>query len=297
MTHPCEEFFKAYTGLLNPQITFVTLRGGEPGKPLYNVELRAALPTLKALNKTGSDIFFTVNIADGVGRRYENIEYARTIYADYDEGVPSSWTLEPSIIVESSPGKAQAYWPLAFIEAPDERWHAAERGVVWATGADRNVCDAARVLRVPGFVNHKYPGKPEAKLLRAGPQAFALEEIEAAWAPVVMPAMMAAGCAVPTVEEAEKRRRYQAWLNAAGTPTPSTSGRLPVGRNWLFRKAAMGVRDFDLPAAIVAEVLASHIAELQYDDAAHFALDADKYATNQRGAALVRIAAGAVQME
>lgn len=295
MTHPCQQFLKLYTGLENPDITFVTMRRGEPGKPLYNKPLREVLPTLIALNKTGSDIFFTVNRTDGRGRRFENIVQARTIYADYDDGVPESWILEPGLIVESSPGKAQAYWMLSTPVPPDEQWHGTERGLVWATGADRNVCDAARVLRLPGFINHKYPERPVTKLLRAQEFWYRLETIQSAYKFVAPPAQMAAGGAVNTLEEAEKRRRYEMWLKAAGAPAPSTSGRLPISRNWLFRKAAMGVRDFDLAVGTVADVLAG-LYPVDYADALSFANDADRYATNGRGAAYVRIASGAVQM-
>lgn len=297
MTHPCVDFLRTYTNERNPVITFVTMRGGEPGKPMYNVKLSEALPTLQALNKTGSDIFYTVNIADGQGRRFENILAARTFYADYDDGVPEDWSLQPSLIVESSPGKAQAYWVLLEPELPNERWHAAQRGLVWSTGADKNVCDAARVLRLPGFVNWKYPEQPVTKLLRNQQWWYTIEDIERKYPPIAAPAKLAAGCAVPTVEESVKARRYAMWLGAAGEPTASSSGRLPVARNWLFRKAAMGVRDFDLPAAIVADVLCERIPELGYTDALQFAEDAERYATNIRGAAFVRHQSGTLEMK
>jgi hypothetical protein len=86
-------------------------------------------------------------------------------------------------------------------------------------------------------------------------------------------------------------------LNVAGKGPASSSGRLPVARNWLFRKAAMGVKDFDLPAATVAAVLSEHIVELHYSDAAEFARDAERYATNVPGAAYVRSGSGAMQIQ
>ncbi len=286
MSHPTEIFLRAYTGLKNPAITFVTMRNGEPGKPMYNTRLSDALSTLCALNKTGSDIFFSVNVMDGQGRRHENIVAARTVYADYDAGVPESWLLAPSLIVESSPGKAQAYWVLDRGEPADERWHAAERGVVWATGADKNVCDAARVLRLPGFINHKYPSLPAAKLLVSSDRRWMLNQIEEAWPPLAAPEQPVAGKIIENVADEAKLRRYDRWLLAAEV-APSTSGRLPVSRNWLFRKAAAGVRDFDLPVQTVAEALCRRIATLDWNDALSFAKDADRYATNVRGSAYI----------
>jgi hypothetical protein len=106
---------------------------------------------------------------------------------------------------------------------------------------------------------------------------------------------MAAGCAVSPADE-EKARRYGLYL-AATEPELSTSGRLCVGRNWLFRKAAMGVRDFDLPVGIVAELLCERLPELSFTDALQFAQDADRYSTGTRGAAYVRLKPGQVVMQ
>ncbi len=282
--------------------TFVPLRAGVPGQPLLNTPWANAVHTLAALNRTGSDIYVTVNETDGVGRRAENISRVRCVFADYDAFVPEHWKLVPSMLVESSPGKAQAYWLLKEPVEPSAQWAAVERAVVWETGADRNVCDIARVLRVPGFVNHKYEAKPLAQLLISWNsmttwevRRYTLDEIEAAYGAIAPPAPMAAGC-IQTPEDAVKVRRYRLWLQAAGVPPRSSSGRLPIARNWLFRKCAAGVWDFDLPAALVAEVVAEHIEELSYDDAVQFARDAERYGHGTRGSAYVRLQPGQVEM-
>ena len=279
----------------NPVATFVPLRAGVPGQPLLNHRLTHAWRTLDALNRTGSDIYFTVNRCDGLGRRAENITAVRAIFADYDAGVPSAWALEPSYLVESSPGKAQAYWFMREPLAPTMQWAAVERAVVWETGADRNVCDVARVLRLPGFVNHKYAEKPLCTVLHASEQRYTLDELEAVYGALAPPAQLAAGSVVMPEDEV-KVRRYKLWLEAAGTPTPSSSGRLPVARNWLFRKCAAGVWDFDLPAAIVAEIVSNHIDDLDYADAADFCRDAEKYGHGVKGSAYVRVQPGQVEM-
>lgn len=280
-------FLQMLTRNMNPVGTFVPLRKGVPGTPLLNWPYARAKHALGTLNRTGNDIYVTVNANDMEGRRAENITQVRCIYADYDEGVPNEWKLRPSMLVESSPGKAQAYWMLKDFEEPSARWAAVERAVVWGTGADKNVCDVARVLRLPGFMNHKYPEKPVAKILFWQESFFSMDVIEGAYGAMAPPAQMAAGN-IQSPEDEVKVRRYKLWLEAAGEPQASSSGRLPVGRNWLFRKAAAGVFDFDLPAATVADVLANHITELDYDDAVSFANDAEKYGHGVKGSAYVR---------
>lgn len=290
------EFLRMLTNDQNPHATFVPLRGGVPQAPLLNYPWRDAQRTLVSLNRTGSDIYVTVNVNDTAGRRAENITHVRCIFADYDAGVPKHFALMPSMMVQSSPGKAQAYWLLREPQEPCAQWVAVERAVVYKTNADKNVCDVARVLRVPGFMNHKYPEKPLATLYfrETGCQRYSLDEIEAAYGAIAPPAPMAAGY-IQTPEDEVKARRYKLWLQAAGEPQASSSGRLPVARNWLFRKVVAGVFDFDLPAATVADIIAHHIPELSYSDAKSFARDAERYGHGVRGAAYVKVKS--VEME
>ena len=289
-------FLTQLSNKLGAAYTFVPLRSGDPGRALLNVTLADAMPTLKSLSKTGSDIYVTVNVNDAEGRRAENITQVRCIFADYDAGVPGAWLLPPSMLVESSPGKAQAYWMLKYDVAPSAQWAAVERAVVWATAADKNVCDVARVLRVPGFVNHKYPDKPLCKIIYTSEKRYTLDDIEAVYGAIAPPAQMAAGLIVAPDDEG-KMRRYKLWLEAAGTPPRSSSGRLAIARNWLFRKCAAGVWDFDLSVPTVAELVSAHIEELDYTDAYEFARDAEKYGHGIKGSAYVRVKTGDVAME
>lgn len=68
----------------------------------------------------------------------------------------------PSLVVRSSPGKAHAYWfcrpnPIELIEV-------ANRRLAFELGADPKATDAARILRVPGTFNWKYPDRPPVEV-------------------------------------------------------------------------------------------------------------------------------------
>ena len=109
---------------------------------------------------------------------------ALAVWADYDHGIPTSLPLEPSIVVQSSPGKHQALW---LLEKPCHDLGSIEalnRSIAETTGADLNACDRARVLRLPGLANLKYPGRPQARLAVYEPERrYRTETLEAAWPP------------------------------------------------------------------------------------------------------------------
>ena len=104
---------------------------------------------------------------------------ANTTWADFDEGFPDDLPVAPSLVVESSPGKSQAYWLLKTPCADLDRIEAVNRGIAALHGGDRKACDRARVLRLPGFRNLKYPNQPYAHLVGYRPdRQYSLDELE-----------------------------------------------------------------------------------------------------------------------
>jgi hypothetical protein len=114
---------------------------------------------------------------------------AVAVWVDLDDpnGQPV-FPLAPSIVVQTSPGKHQAYWllrkpcpDLALIESLN-------RGIASQAGGDANACDRARVLRLPGFPNLKYPDKPMVELVVCvADWRYSTAELLAAWPPVKEP--------------------------------------------------------------------------------------------------------------
>jgi hypothetical protein len=82
----------------------------------------------------------------------------------------------PSIVVRTGSGGAHAYWPL---REPLDPAHAqrANRRLALATGGDMNATDAARILRPPGTLNHKYDPPREVRCTRLDPDRFTAYEV------------------------------------------------------------------------------------------------------------------------
>jgi hypothetical protein len=96
------------------------------------------------------------------GRTKDDIAEVRHIYLDFDNnGTAAVQALmqrddvpTPNYLVNSSSGKWQVVWKVkGFGQEEAERLM---RHLVRETGADPAATDSSRVLRMPGFMNHKY---------------------------------------------------------------------------------------------------------------------------------------------
>jgi hypothetical protein len=154
---------------------------------------------LRFLNKKHYEIYVSMNTIrdDAFGRKKSDIAQIRHVYLDFDHdgtqairnmlarlGMPT-----PNHLIESSPGKWQAVWRVEGFQG----LQAEEliRDMAHEFGADLAVVDSARVLRLPGFYNHKYE-KPHFIAVRnlsdeiyTPPQfpGFAIEESAVTLAP------------------------------------------------------------------------------------------------------------------
>ncbi|PZO66382.1 MAG: hypothetical protein DI498_06900, partial [Paracoccus denitrificans] len=61
----------------------------------------------------------------------------------------------PGFYVQTSPGKAHVYWPLAAPYVDNDRYKTLQRKLLQLYEGDPSVVDATRVLRVPGFYHQK----------------------------------------------------------------------------------------------------------------------------------------------
>jgi putative DNA primase/helicase len=114
---------------------------------------------LEKLNRNGAGVFVTVNQTDLKGRKADNVQRVRAVFADTD-GADLAPILnakpEASFIVESSPGNAHAYWLTDGL--PLARFEGVQRRIADNFGTDSSVTDLPRVLRLPGFCHRK--GEP-----------------------------------------------------------------------------------------------------------------------------------------
>jgi hypothetical protein len=119
---------------------------------------------LRHMNAQQHEVYISMNtLKERTYRRTkDDVDQIRHVYLDFDEnGTAAVQALlertdlpEPNYLINSSPGKWQVIWKIAGCSKGEAE--EIERGLVADTGADPAVVDITRVLRLPGFYNHKY---------------------------------------------------------------------------------------------------------------------------------------------
>ncbi len=119
---------------------------------------------LRDHNERGGEIYLTTNALrpESTTRTRQDILIVRHVYLDIDsEGssvlqrvMTDPRVPQPNYVLNTSPGKYQTLWKVQDYSIGQAE--SLQRAMAAELGADRAVIDAARVLRVPGFHNHKY---------------------------------------------------------------------------------------------------------------------------------------------
>jgi hypothetical protein len=131
----------------------------DPNAKVHNSALTDSLcERLDRQNQKGVGVFVTVNETDLKGRKRDNFRKVRAVWADFDHGLPDTFPLSPSALVNSSPGRYHAYWFIGD-EMPLNVWRGVMVGIVRNYGGDASVTDPTRVMRLPGTC-HMKTGKP-----------------------------------------------------------------------------------------------------------------------------------------
>jgi hypothetical protein len=120
---------------------------------------------LRFQNSHHNEVYVSMNTLKETaqGRTRDEISAIRHIYLDFDHnGTAAVKELmarqdipEPNYIVNSSPKKWQVVWKVEGFER--DQAERLQRHLVRETGADPAATDSSRVLRLPGYYNHKYP--------------------------------------------------------------------------------------------------------------------------------------------
>lgn len=115
-------------------------------------------------NSSGYEVYLSMNALHdhAQGRTKEDVGAIRHIFLDFDVGGTAAVDRllrrrdlpEPNELVSTSPGKWQVLWKVD--DFAPEQAERLQRGLARECGADIAATDCARVLRVPGFYNHKY---------------------------------------------------------------------------------------------------------------------------------------------
>jgi len=108
--------------------------------------------SLEKGNDMGAGIYMCINETNGKSRKAKDIINVRSVFADLDGSpIEPVWEYNPSMVVESSPGKFHAYWFTT--DTPLESFRTMQESISEKFKSDPVVKDLPRVMRVPGF-NH-----------------------------------------------------------------------------------------------------------------------------------------------
>ena len=134
------------------------LKRKELGKIFYG-SLDAMAPYLSKMQVRGAGVFVTINKLKGRKRTIAETETVRSAFSDLD-GAPLqpvlACSLEPHMIVESSPGKYHAYWVTEGLAL--DQFTPVQKAIAARFNSDPVVNDLPRVMRLPGFIHQK--GEP-----------------------------------------------------------------------------------------------------------------------------------------
>lgn len=158
-----------YAKLLDPQATRFTFQffaDNERNDGARGVtgwcHLPITDPELQRRNEAGAGVYATINETDFGGRSIANIVRVRAVFQEDDDGYTGSFPIEPTFVIELSPGHFHRYWSISGEWPADDGGKQDFRGVMERMisdyGSDPGAKDVSRVLRVPGFFHLK--GEP-----------------------------------------------------------------------------------------------------------------------------------------
>lgn len=109
------------------------------------------------------DLYFCPTLLVKPKRIKDNVRTSLVAWADLDECDPENLKLKPTLTIQTSPGRWQAYWrfdgPVAALDVED-----INRRIAYAhadQGCDKSGWDLTQLLRIPGTKNYKRLDKGE----------------------------------------------------------------------------------------------------------------------------------------
>lgn len=106
-----------------------------------------------------NNVYFSAHLFEERNSAKRFVMASRTIQADLDYAIIGS--IKPNILVETSPDRHQGYWLLTELLPPDSLEVLSRQLTYKITDADRSGWSLGHKMRLPGTLNHKYPGRPK----------------------------------------------------------------------------------------------------------------------------------------
>lgn len=125
---------------------------------------------------TSRNVWFGVSLFNKAERSRGNSIPGSILWADLDEVNPHEIPeeLAPSCVLESSPGRYQAFWRLDRNVDPEVAQEYSKR-LAYHLGADKSGWDLEQLLRIPLTTNHKYLNTPQVDLRFAYEQRYSID--------------------------------------------------------------------------------------------------------------------------
>lgn len=157
--------------------------------PQQRTEIGRFLDTRKNFN-----VWFSTSLLKVADRHKENCLPGRLVWADLDYVDPDKLDIPPSLVIESSPKRYQAFWRLENTVPADVAEEFSKK-LAYHVGADKSGWPLGKLLRVPHTRNYKYSKPPLVEVTRAletlVPQDLfeqlpppSLEGVDTTWQPV-----------------------------------------------------------------------------------------------------------------
>lgn len=130
------------------------------GKPyqqeffLWPQETAQTMQFIKKKTEEGADLWYCTQLLSCKSREKVDVKSVSSLWADFDEELPTAFLVEPSIVIQSSPGKSHVYWLLEEPVSPQEA-EAANKRITYYEGADKGGWALSKLLRIPGTSNYK----------------------------------------------------------------------------------------------------------------------------------------------
>jgi hypothetical protein len=168
--------------------------GRRGAKTQGHAVLRDALPKLGRENRGGAGVYVAVNeIGQNVlagdakpRRKVENVTRIRAVWAELDQDGQArvdALPIDPTFIVESSPGKFHAYFVCDGLTADD--FDGVMARMVADYGSDKNAKDRTRIMRLAGSWHMKDPSRPwRVRIIKDDGPRYSRDEILKAFPPI-----------------------------------------------------------------------------------------------------------------
>jgi hypothetical protein len=128
------------------------------------------------LNTKGAGAFVTINETDLRGREAKDVVRIRAVFADFDDGWPEKFHVQPHILVQSSSRGGHAYFLMK--DCTVDQFRELQAQIIAHYGCDPKIKDPSRVMRLPGLYHRKDIPYRSHLLLMRDHEPFTVEEFK-----------------------------------------------------------------------------------------------------------------------